>query len=61
MALELNIAGAVPDAFRLSPRQIFAMWRSYQALRPDLEKRQAVVHRAAGAEQKAFEEWMKGK
>lgn len=60
MALELNVARAVPNAFQMSPRQIQAMWLSYHfGIRPRLERQEAQTMRWAQAEEKSFEKWVK--
>jgi len=59
MALELNVVRAAPNAFQMSPRQVQALWLSYHfGIRPRLERQQALVIRAAQADESSFEKWM---
>lgn len=58
MAMDLNASNTTKkDAFEMSPRRILALWRNWQAFRPDLERRQAIVGRAAAADEKGFKKW----
>lgn len=60
--MDLNASGITKtDAFAMSPRRLVALWRNWTAFRPDLERRQAIVTRAAGADPKDFEKWFEGK
>lgn len=59
MAIEVNKAGAHPNALNLTPRQIFGLWLTVKSQQPKDDFETARVIRAAKAPDDVWVKWAK--